>query len=131
MQRVLHNQWTFNQLTSPSDSAIFEPIESATKSRFLLSLIESKVNEDIRLCNSTPIKKVGVAIPKPNYVSDLNRRVSTCKYFYLVTCVKGQESFDPVHYSAVFREAREEVKSWRQLKSEEALRKYSRGLDKK
>ena len=45
--------------------------------------------------------------------------------------MKGKESFDPVHHSAVVREVREEGKSQRQLKANETLRKVKGGIDKK
>ena len=80
---------------------------------------------------SAPIKQGGVAIAKPDEMSDLNHCASTCEFIYLVRNMKDQESFDPYHHSAVVREFREEVKSQRQLKAEESPRKIRRGSEKK
>ena len=64
-------------------------------------------------------------------MQDLNHRVSVHECIHLIRCVKGKESFDPVHHLVVVREVREEGKSQRQLKADEVLRKSIRGMDKK
>ena len=48
MQRELQHEWTFIQRAVPCESAAFEPLESAIQSRFLPSLIRSKVDTDLR-----------------------------------------------------------------------------------
>ena len=131
MQRALQHEWTFIQRAVPCESAAFKPLESAIQSHFLPSLIGSKVDADLRAWTSVPIKQGGMEIPMPNEMQDLNHRVSTCECSHLVRCMKGKESFDPVYHSAVVREVREEGKSQRQMKADEALRKVKRGMDKK
>ena len=131
MQRALQHEWTFIQRAVPSESAAFEPLESAIQSHFLPSLIGSKVDADLRAWTSVPIKQGGMAIPMPNEMQDLNHRVSVCECSHLIRCMAGKESFDPVHHSAVVREVREEGKLQRQLKANEMLRKVKGGMGKK
>ena len=56
MQRALQHEWTFIQRAVPYESTTFEPLESAIQSRFLPSLLGSKVGADLREWTSSPIK---------------------------------------------------------------------------
>ena len=57
VQRELQHEWSFIQRAVPCESTTFEPLESAIQSRFLPSLLGSKVGADLREWTSSPIKK--------------------------------------------------------------------------
>ena len=74
--KALCHRWTFVQRTIPGVSALFEPLESAIKNKFLPAIIGRQISEAERALFTLPVRLGGLGISNPVESTEIEFKAS-------------------------------------------------------
>ena len=95
----------------PNIGPLFTKLENTIFKKFFSKLFgEKNILPQLRNWVSVPIKKGGIAIPKPEEMSDLNYQASTCECSHLLDSLKNREIFDSACHTNTMAVVRARIK---------------------